>query len=327
MAELGRYHIDISGCVDFILVPVTGIPQTSEVIRHIHDLHSECRIAGKPAISVEFFPPKTEEGERKLLVETLPALLTASPHYCSVTYGAGGSTREKTLGLVERIQNEFDLTALMHLTCVHATREELIRVIRDARDRGIRNILALRGDPPAGSQGWTKTEGGLEYSYQLVELLREIGGFSVGTAGFPEGHIAQTGGKIVDWGYLAEKVKAGAQFVVTQLFFDNEDYFAFRDYLTTKLGVNVPLVPGLLPVVSASQTKKFTQLCGARLPDAFLARLESLGTDDAAVTDFGIEYCAQQCRELVAGGAPGVHFYTLNRAHSTVAVLKQLGWN
>ncbi len=284
-------------------------------------------MAGKPAISVEFFPPKTDEGERKLLAETLPALLAAKPHYCSVTYGAGGSTRDKTLGLVERIQNEFDLTALMHLTCVHATREDLVRVIQDAYNRGIRNILALRGDPPGGSQEWTKTEGGLEYSYQLVELLREIGGFSVGTAGFPEGHIAQTGGKIVDWGYLAEKVKAGAHFVVTQLFFDNADYFAFRDYLTSKLGVDVPLVPGLLPVVSGSQTKKFTQLCGARLPSAFLARLESLGTDDAAVTDFGIEYCAQQCRELVAGGAPGVHFYTLNRAHSTSAVLKLLGWN
>ena len=297
------------------------------MIRHIHDLHSECRLAGKPAISVEFFPPKTEEGERKLLGETLPALLAAKPHYCSVTYGAGGSTRDKTLGLVERIQNEFDLTALMHLTCVHATRDELVRVIQDAHKRGIRNILALRGDPPAGSQEWTKTEGGLEYSYQLVELLREIGGFSIGTAGFPEGHIAQTGGKLVDWGYLAEKVKAGAHFVVTQLFFDNADYFAFRDYLTSKLGVDLPVVPGLLPVVSASQTKKFTQLCGARLPDAFLARLESLGNDDAAVTDFGIEYCAQQCRELVAGGAPGVHFYTLNRAHSTAAVLKLLGWN
>ncbi len=297
------------------------------MIRPIHDLHSECRMAGKPAISVEFFPPKTDEGERKLLAETLPALLAAKPHYCSVTYGAGGSTRDKTLGLVERIQNEFDLTALMHLTCVHATREDLVRVIQDAYNRGIRNILALRGDPPGGSQEWTKTEGGLEYSYQLVELLREIGGFSVGTAGFPEGHIAQTGGKIVDWGYLAEKVKAGAHFVVTQLFFDNADYFAFRDYLTSKLGVDVPLVPGLLPVVSGSQTKKFTQLCGARLPSAFLARLESLGTDDAAVTDFGIEYCAQQCRELVAGGAPGVHFYTLNRAHSTSAVLKLLGWN
>ena len=297
------------------------------MIRHIHDLHSECRLAGKPAISVEFFPPKTEEGERKLLGETLPALLAAKPHYCSVTYGAGGSTRDKTLGLVERIQNEFDLTALMHLTCVHATRDELVRVIQDAHKRGIRNILALRGDPPAGSQEWTKTEGGLEYSYQLVELLREIGGFSIGTAGFPEGHIAQTGGKLVDWGYLAEKVEAGAHFVVTQLFFDNADYFAFRDYLTSKLGVDLPVVPGLLPVVSASQTKKFTQLCGARLPDAFLARLESLGNDDAAVTDFGIEYCAQQCRELVAGGAPGVHFYTLNRAHSTAAVLKLLGWN
>lgn len=296
------------------------------MIRHIHEFHAECRETGKPAISVEFFPPKTDEGERKLLSETLPSLLAARPHYCSVTYGAGGSTREKTLGLVERIQKEFDLTALMHLTCVHATREDLVQVVEDARSRGILNLLALRGDPPGGSGEWVKTEGGLEYSWQLVALLKEMGGFCIGTAGFPEGHIAQNSGRQVDWGYLAEKIKAGAHFVVTQLFFDNDDYFAFRDYLSGKLGIDVPLIPGLLPVVSASQTRKFTQLCGARLPEPFLKRLDTMGNDDAAVTEFGIEYCARQCEELVARGAPGIHFYTLNKAYSTVSVLKRLGW-
>ncbi len=310
-----------------MLVQHRSLTQTVPVIRHIHDIHAECRAARKPAVSVEFFPPKTDEGDRKLLQETLPALLAGRPHYCSVTYGAGGSTRDKTLGLVERIQNEFDLTALMHLTCVHATRAELVAVIENARARGVRNILALRGDPPAGTSEWVKTEGGLEYSHQLVELIRELGGFTIGTAGFPEGHIAQSAGKWVDWGYLAEKVKSGAHFIVTQLFFDNEDYFRFRDYLSSKLGIDVPIVPGLLPVVSASQTRKFTQLCGARLPETFLARLDALGTDDAAVIEFGIDYCARQAAELVAGGAPGVHFYTLNKAYSTVAVLRQLGWS
>lgn len=319
-------HIYVSGCVDLYLVDSLEIRHRESVIRHIHDIHAECRVARKPAVSIEFFPPKTEEGQRKLFSETLPELLTTKPHYCSVTYGAGGSTRDKTLGIAERLQRDYGLTTLMHLTCVHATRTELEAIVREAQSRGIKNVLALRGDPPAGATEWLKTEGGLEYSHQLVALLRDLGGLCIGTAGFPEGHVAQKAGKHVDWGYLAEKVKAGAHFVVTQLFFDNSDYFAFRDYLTAKLGVDVPLVPGLLPVISGAQTKRFTQLCGAHLPPAFVSQLDALGADDAAVTEFGIEYCARQCEELIAGGAPGIHFYTLNKAHSTVAVLRHLGW-
>ncbi len=295
------------------------------MIRFIHDLHLEARAAGKPAISIEFFPPKTEEGERNLFERTLPELLTAKPHYCSVTYGAGGSTRDKTLGIVDRIQRDFDLTTMMHLTCVNATKAELQSVIEEARQRGVKNILALRGDPPNGSGEWVQTEGGFRYSTELVAYLRQLGGFNIGTAGFPEGHIAQQAGKLVDWGFLAEKVQAGADFVVTQLFFDNDDYYRFRDHLTGKLGVTVPIVPGLLPVVSGRQTKKFTELCGSRLPAAFLAKLDQLGDDDAAVTDFGIEYCTRQIEDLVRNGAPGVHFYTLNKAHSTVRIVKNLG--
>jgi methylenetetrahydrofolate reductase (NADPH) len=296
------------------------------MIRHIHDLHSECRKLGQPAVSVEFFPPKTDEGDRRLFEETIPALLEGNPLYCSVTYGAGGSTREKTLNIAERIQRDFGLTTVMHLTCVNSTQEQLKTVVEDARARGIKNLLALRGDPPGGTGDWTKTEGGFEYSAQLVRFLRELGGFSIGTAGFPEGHIAQTGGKHVDWGYLAEKVKAGAHFVVTQLFFDNTDYYEFRDFLSTKLGVDVPIVAGVLPVVSRNQTKKFTQLCGAKLPVPFLSKLEELGDDDSAVTEFGIEYCTRQCEDLLKNGVPGVHFYTLNKAHSTAAVIRNLGW-
>ncbi len=295
------------------------------MIRDIHDLHVEAAASGKPAISVEFFPPKTEEGERTLFATTLPELMKVNPSYCSVTYGAGGSTKEKTISIVERIQKEFDLTTMMHLTCVNATRAELQDVIEDARRRGVRNILALRGDPPGMSGPWVKTEGGFEYSRELVAFLKELGGFAIGTAGFPEGHVAQTRGKQVDWEHLADKVRAGADFVVTQLFFDNDDYFAFRDHLVQRCGITVPIIPGLLPVVSRNQTKKFTQLCGARLPEAFLSRLEELGDDDAAVTDFGVDYCSRQIEGLLRGGAPGVHFYTLNKAHSTARVIRNLG--
>ncbi len=294
------------------------------MIQSIHDIHVADAQAGCPSFSIEFFPPKTEEGERKLFAETLPAFANLPVGYCSVTYGAGGSTRDKTLGIVERIQKEHDLTAMMHLTCVNATQAEIASVVDDAERRGIRNILALRGDPPGGTGEFVKTEGGFEYSRELVAYLRQRGGLTIGTAGFPEGHIAQKAGRVVDWNHLADKIRAGADFVVTQLFYDNDDYYAFRDHLT-KAGIDVPLIPGLLPVVARNQTKKFVELCGAKLPAPFLDRLETLGDDDAAVTEFGIEYCTQQIQDLLRNGAPGVHFYTLNRPYSTTRILRNLG--
>lgn len=294
-------------------------------MKFIRDIHESCRAAGRPAISFEFFPPKTNEGDRALFEKTMPALMTIKPDYCSVTYGAGGSTRDKTLGIVDRIQRDFGLTSMMHLTCVNSTREQLRDVIEEARGRGIRNLLALRGDPPGGSGPWVPVDGGFHFSRELVAFMRELGGFSIGTAGFPEGHIAQTAGKIVDWQFLAEKVAAGADFVITQLFFDNEDFYRFHDHLTGKLGVTVPIIPGLLPVLSRSQTKKFTELCGAQLPSAFLSRLEELGDDDAAVTEFGIEHATRQSEELLKFGVRGLHYYTLNKAHSTVQIVRNLG--
>jgi len=295
------------------------------MIRHIHEIHRENTERGRPSYSIEFFPPKTEDGERALFEKTLPALLAARPDYCSVTYGAGGSTREKTLGIVERLQRDFDLTTMMHLTCVNASKAELGSVVQEAKARGVKNILALRGDPPGGTGEWVATEGGFQYSSELVAYLRDLGGVSIGTAGFPEGHIAQTGGKLQDWRHLADKICQGAHFVVTQLFFNNDDYFTMRDHLSKTLGVDVPLIPGLLPVLSRNQTKKFTAMCGASLPASFVSRLDALGDDDAAVTAFGIDYCTRQIQDLIRGGAPGVHFYTLNKAHSTVQILKNLG--
>jgi methylenetetrahydrofolate reductase (NADPH) len=294
-------------------------------MQFIRDIHSACRAAGRPAISFEFFPPKTDEGDRNLLERTLPALLALKPDYCSVTYGAGGSTRDKTIGIVDRIQREHGLTAMMHLTCVNSTRAQLGEVLAEARTRGITNILALRGDPPGGTGEWIATEGGFQYSSQLVEFIRELDGFSIGTAGFPEGHIAQTAGKIADWDFLAAKMEAGADFVITQLCFDNEDFYRFHDYLVKKVGRPLTIIPGMLPIVSGKQTKKFTEMCGSRLPAEFVARLDALGDDDAAVIEYGIEYATRQCEALLEFGVPGLHFYTLNKPHSTTQVVRNLG--
>jgi methylenetetrahydrofolate reductase (NADPH) len=293
-------------------------------MKFIRDIYAAKQATGQPVISLEFFPPKTDEGERSLFERQIPALLAAQPDYCSVTYGAGGSTRDKTLMIVDRIQRQHGLTALAHLTCVNHTREEVRVLLEKIRALNCKNILALRGDPPGGGE-FQPTPGGFEFSSQLVEFIRNQGDFSVGVAGFPEGHVACPAGKQADWLHLKEKVEAGADFIVTQLFFDNTDYFEFRDHLTQKLGVNVPIVPGLIAIVSATQIKKFTQLCGAKIPPALRTKLDAIGTDDDAALKFGIEYATRQGEALLQAGVPGLHFYTLNKAYSTVEVVKNLG--
>lgn len=289
----------------------------------VRDIYAAKGAAGRPVISFEFFPPKTEEGDRNLLEKTIPALLETNPDYCSVTYGAGGSTREKTLMIVDRIQKQHGLTAVAHLTCVCATQEQIRELLTQIRSLGVKNVLALRGDPPNGGE-FQPTSGGFEFSNQLVQFIREQGNFCIGVAGFPEGHIACKEGKLVDWQHLKQKIDAGADFVITQLFFDNADFFAFREHMTKRHGVRIPLVPGIIPIQSGAQIKRFTALCGARIPASLAAKLEELGDDDAAVADFGIEYATRQCEELLRNGAPGIHFYTLNKARSTVSILKNL---
>lgn len=292
-------------------------------MRSIREIYTEKVAAGKAVISFEFFPPKSEEGDLALLEKQVPALLAARPDFCSVTYGAGGTTREKTLHIVDQIQRRHGLPALAHLTCVSHTEAEVERLLENIRTLDCRNILALRGDPPGGG-AFQPTPGGFQYSAELVRFIRRHGDFSIGVAGFPEGHVACGGDKHGDWQHLKEKVDAGADFVMTQLFFDNADYFAFRDHVAGRLGVTVPLVPGIIPIVSAAQIKRITQLCGAKIPAAMRSRLDALGADDEAVTKLGIELAIQQCDELLRAGAPGLHFYTLNKAHSTVEVLRHL---
>jgi methylenetetrahydrofolate reductase (NADPH) len=296
------------------------------MIRLIHDIFEQAQVARRPVISFEFFPTKSEDAERCLLEQTIPALRDLQPDFCSVTYGAGGSTRDKTLGIVDRIQRELRVTAMAHLTCVNATINETDAILEQSRELGIKNILALRGDPPSGVCEFVRTNGGFEYSYELVRHIRASGGFSIGVAGFPEGHVACREGKHVDWERLQAKIDHGADFVITQLFFRNCHYFECREYLA-KRGVTVPIVPGILPILSASQIKRFVALCGAELPKRLVDDLEKHGNDDRAVAEVGVEYATRQCEELLREGAPGLHFYTLNKAASTTSVLNNLALN
>jgi methylenetetrahydrofolate reductase (NADPH) len=295
----------------------------ARLVQFIRDIYAAAQVTRRPVVSFEFFPTKTEDGERILLEKTIPALRESSPAFCSVTYGAGGGTRAKTLAIVDRIQRDHQITAMAHLTCVNATVDETCRVLEQTRALGIKNILALRGDPPDGARDFVKTDGGFEFSYQLVERIRQCGGFSIGVAGFPEGHVACQEGKHVDWRRLKTKIDHGADFVITQLFFDNRHYFECRDFLAGQ-GVTVPIVPGILPILSTSQIKRFVSLCGAALPRPLLSELERRGDDDEAVAQFGIEYATQQCEALLREGAPGLHFYTLNKSRSTTEVVRNL---
>ena len=305
-------------------LPVTaGVAPTS--IRLIRNIYADKQAMGLPVISVEFFPPKTPKGDETLFERTLPALQAVAPDFYSVTYGAGGSTRDKTLAVVDRIQREHRTTTMAHLTCISTSRADIEHYLLEARAKGIRNILALRGDLPQDSGDLAQVECGFEYSYQLVAFIKQMGGFSIGTAGFPESHVACTDGKQVDWQRLKAKIDHGADVVLTQLFFDNDDYFTFRDYLVETLGVRVPITPGILPILNTEQIKRFTEICGSTLPAPLLAKLEAFGDDAEAVTEFGIEFATRQCEALLAGGAPGLHLYSLNKAHAATRIIDNLG--
>jgi len=275
----------------------------------------------EPVFSFEFFPPKTPEGEANLFaaVEELRAL---GPAYVSVTYGAGGSTRDKTLDIVTRIRREYGLEAMAHFTCVGATVDELRATLDRFRDAGIENVLALRGDPPQGQEEWVRTEGGLEHSAELVALIAQGYPFTVAGACFPETHIHATSPED-DLRHLKAKVDAGVQFLITQLFFDNAVYADFVAR-AREIGIDVPIVPGIMPITNVAQIKRITELCGSDLPEHLTAQLEARADDPVAVHDFGVAYATLQCAELLAMGAPGIHFYTLNRSPATRAILSAL---
>ncbi len=279
---------------------------------------------GGPVFSFEFFPPKTEQGERNL-EEALRQLAALEPAFVSVTYGAGGSTRGRTIEIVKGIKRDYGLEAMAHFTCVGASTQELRGTLAEMRAAGIENVLALRGDPPAGTKRWTKAEGGLEYSHELVALIKADYEFAVGAACFPETHIEAVSPE-ADLEYLAHKVGAGADFLITQLFFDNAVYFDFIRR-ARGAGINVPIVPGILPITHFGQLQRMTEMCGASIPAGLRRELEAREAEPEAVLDFGVAYATLQCAELLAAGAPGIHFYTLNRSPATRAILSALKLN
>jgi methylenetetrahydrofolate reductase (NADPH) len=280
---------------------------------------------GEPAFSFEFFPPRTPEGEANL-AGALDELARLDPTYVSVTYGAGGTAeqKQKTIEIVSRIKADHGLEAMAHFTCVGASVDDLRATLDRMRDAGIVNVLALRGDPPQGvaAHEWEATEGGLTYSRELIELIRADYDFSVGAACFPEVHLAAESAES-DLRYTREKVDAGARFLITQLFFDNAVYYDFvaraRD-----AGIDVPIIPGIMPITNVAQIRRFTSMCGATIPAGLVRELELRSDQPQAVTDFGVAYATMQCADLLANGAPGIHFYTLNRSPSTRAILSAL---
>jgi methylenetetrahydrofolate reductase (NADH) len=281
----------------------------------------EILAGGGPVFSFEFFPPKTDAGESNLYA-ALAELRTLEPSFVSVTYGAGGSTREKTIEIVKRIREQYGLEAMAHFTCVGATVPQLRATLDEMERAGIDNVLALRGDPPAGQEEWVKTEGGLEYSRELVELIDGGYPFAIGAACFPETHIHAASPE-ADLDYLAEKVAAGVDFLITQLFFDNAYYFDFVSRARAR-GIEVPIIAGVMPITHVGQIERMAKMCGAAIPEGLRRELHAREDHPEAVLDFGVAYATLQCAELLAAGAPGIHFYTLNRSPATRAILSAL---
>lgn len=278
--------------------------------------------ADKPLISCEFFPPKTDQGEENLW-DCLNELRSIDPAYISVTYGAGGTTQDRTKGIVTRIKDETGLSPVAHLTCVGANRDELAALLADYRAAGIENILALRGDAPEGMDRFEAVAGGFSHATDLIAFLRTQGDFSIACATYPEGHPESRGGVADDIRYLKLKQDNGADAAVTQYFFDNDTFFRFRD-ATEKAGITIPIIPGIMPIGNFDQIVRFSAMCGASIPAWLHEKMEPVKGDPEAVKALGIELATQQCRELLQAGIPGIHFYTLNKSQATIAIRNQL---
>jgi len=274
--------------------------------------------SGRPCFSFEFFPPKTDEGARTLF-STIEALRPLDPAFVSLTYGAGGSTRTRTVDLAKRIQSEIGLTVMSHITCAGSTREELVAIFSDLRQAGVENVLALRGDAPKDGSAPT---GELHFATDLVGLLRDEFDFSIGGACYPEVH-PEAADAATDLVHLAEKVARGAEFLVSQLFFDNDRYFAFVERARAA-GITVPIVPGIMPITDYRQIARFTAMCGATIPASLRAALEDRIDEPEAVAELGVAYATLQCVDLLERGAPGIHFYTLNKSPATRAVVSAI---
>jgi len=275
----------------------------------------------EPVFSFEFFPPKSEEGERSLR-RSLEELRELAPDFASVTYGAGGSTRERTLQIVTWLKRELGIEAMAHLTCVGASVAELRATLDQIVAADIENVLALRGDPPRGETRWRAHPRGLRHASELIELIASGYPLCIGAACFPELH-PDSPDPLSDLQHLKLKVQCGASFLITQLFFDNELYFRFVE-AARFAGIDVPILPGIMPITSLAQVKAITSMCGATIPAQLLEALEWRAADPESVAELGVAHATLQCAELLAGGAPGIHFYTLNRSPATRAILSAL---
>jgi len=278
--------------------------------------------ADKPLISCEFFPPKTDKGEENLW-NCLNELKEINPAYISVTYGAGGSTQNRTKDIVTRIKDETGLSPVAHLTCVGASKNELAELLADYRAAGIENILALRGDAPEGMDRFEAAAGGFSYATDLISFLREQGDFSIACATYPEGHPESTGGVADDIRYLKIKQDNGADAAITQYFFNNDAFFQFRDACDAA-GITIPIIPGIMPIGNFEQIVRFSGMCGTSIPDGLREKMEPVQHDLEAVKALGIELAIKQSRELIRAGVPGLHFYTLNKSEATIAIHNQL---
>lgn len=274
------------------------------------------------AVSIEIFPPKSDEGDQALR-QHMRALVEHQPAFMSCTYGAGGSTRDRTLAWCRDIQENFLRPAVAHFTCVGSTREELMQWLDQAAAAGVNNIMALRGDPPKGETEFQVVQGGLNYANELVELIRSHSHpFGIGVAGYPEKHI-EAADEDIDLDNLKRKVDAGADIVFTQLFFDNSNFFRFKDRCD-QAGLTVPIVPGIMPITDFARIRRITSMCGTVFPDDLSKRLEAVQDDKEAQFEIGVEYAIAQCEELRDRGAPGIHFYALNKSQACLKILEAL---
>jgi methylenetetrahydrofolate reductase (NADPH) len=278
---------------------------------------------GRFGLSFELFPPKSPESEA-VMWRTVDELMAYEPTLITCTYGAGGSTRSKTLDVISGVRSRYDVPIASHLTCVGSSVDELRGYLREAAACGVSAIVALRGDPPQGETAFTPVADGLRYAAELVALIRdEFPEFGILVAGYPETHQEATSPE-ADLENLRRKCAAGGDVVVTQLFYDNADFFRFRD-ACDRLGITAPIIPGVMPVTNYGQIRRIASLCKARLPESFTRAFEAAGTDEAAQFEAGVEYAARQVQELIDGGVPGMHFYVLNKSPATIRVLEHVG--
>ena len=276
----------------------------------------------KRTLSFEVFPP-VREGNLESLFKTVAELKELKPDFISVTYGAGGGTRDKTIEIASRVQNEFGGEALAHLTCVAATRDDIARIVEEMKKHNIENILALRGDAPKGEEKFVRPAGGFGFANELVSFIRELNGFCIGVAGYPEGH-PEASSFDDDMKNLKKKVDAGADFIVTQLFFNNDDFYRFRDRALA-LKINVPIIPGIFPILNYKQVLRITELCGAKIPSALGEKLCWLKDKPEDVEKYGIEYAQKQARDLLHNEVRGLHICTMNQSRAARKIVRELG--